>query len=334
MIFRSASQTLVTGVYRTGTEFVTQLMSGHPQLSASMYHVNASRFILGRYEPLSDRLDQALVDTAQRLAERYQLHLDVPLAAEEIRRRGVSWATLYDVLISALWLGGAKCHWAEKCQLVWRHIADFVSAMPNGRAILVIRDPRSVLASFKSYTYAPPPAYLGAVFNSLDAMAYAVRLQDELPEDRFLVVRYEDAAKDPSALSARIFGFLGLDPADAVLDRSSWRNEKGEPWVANSCFHDKAEFDVQASIDRWRHKLEAWEIAFTEYVCADHMEHFGYRPSGAAMDWRRSLAAILPDATMTAHLHNFIQTGQGIQAFPTDPLDRANWEENARQETV
>lgn len=333
MIVSSASQTLITGVYRTGTEFVAQLVSGHPHLSSTMYHVNAPRFVADRYDPLAENLDRALAETAERLRERYDLCVDTAAVAGEIHRRGATWATFYDVLVSALWLAGDKVHWAEKCQLVWRQIPEFVATMPNGRAIMVIRDPRSVLASFKSYTYAQPPAYLGAVFNCLDAMAHAERFARDLGPQRFLAIRYEDAAAAPQQTADGIYRFLGLDPALAVFDRSTWRNDKGEPWLANSSFQNTADFDVQASINRWRDKLEDWEIAFAEHVCGDRMGGFGYQPSGAVMDWHRSLAAILPDPVMAGHLHRFVATGQGIQAFPSDPLDKSNWEENAKKAT-
>ena len=58
--------------------------------------------------------------------------------------------------------------WGRKTQLVWRQIPDFLKIFPKGKAINIIRDPRSVLASFKKSTYNPEPAYLGAIFNCYD----------------------------------------------------------------------------------------------------------------------------------------------------------------------
>ena len=85
----------------------------------------------------------------------------------------ITYGVLYDVLMTTLWVTEEKRHWAEKCQILWREIPDFIDMMPNGRAILAIRDPRSVLASFRAFTFVPPPAYLGAIFNCFDALKHA-----------------------------------------------------------------------------------------------------------------------------------------------------------------
>ena len=45
----SQSQTLITGVYRTGSEFLTYLIDTHPDIMASMYKINLMRFYYGRY---------------------------------------------------------------------------------------------------------------------------------------------------------------------------------------------------------------------------------------------------------------------------------------------
>ena len=44
--------------------------------------------------------------------------------------------------------------------------------MTNGKAIHILRDPRSVMLSYKKFTYHRKPAYLSAAFNSVDAMHY------------------------------------------------------------------------------------------------------------------------------------------------------------------
>ena len=329
---RSESQTLITGVYRTGTEFVAQLLTGHPDLSTTMYHVNAARFVRGCYARLDDptNLAQAVEDIGQRLTERYGIDLDRQAVLDSCAACNTEgWTGLYDALMSALWLDADRRHWAEKCQLVWRAIPEFIAGMPNGRAIIVIRDPRSVLASFKRYTYAAPPAYLGAVFNCLDAMTTARNAVSESGE-RLRILRYEDAALDPRGTARGLYEFLGLDPDQAVFEPANWRDSSGAAWRKNTVFEDdNTDFNVDKSIHRWKGTLADWEIAFTESVCGAVMTTFGYQTSGLTTDWPAALRTILPNEEITGHLRHWLATGEGIEAFPTDPLDRGNWEENA-----
>jgi hypothetical protein len=331
----SRSQCLVTGVYRSGTEYVAQLLSGHPELSSTMYHVNALRFVRGRYEPLSDTRNarRAVEDTAGRLKTRYALQLDVKAVLDRFGQApSPTCAALYDAIMSVLWLKGGRVHWAEKCQLVWREIPEFIADMSNGRAILVLRDPRSVLASFKRYTYAPPPAYLGAIFNCLDAFNRARTYQATLPPDRFFAVRYEDAARDPLATASRMFQFLGLDPTKASFDRAGWRNEKGESWQDNTAF-DGA-FRVEDAIERWRGELSDLEIALTEEICGPLMRAFGYELAGKRVDWPAAVALCRKDPQIAEFLRRWQTTGEGVEAFPTDPLRPENWEEASKRAMV
>lgn len=331
----SLSQTLITGVYRSGTEFVSVLLSGHPQLSSTMYHVNALRFI-GTRSALEtgdgEAETHALAATLDRLKRRYGLVLnpdDVMARYREIRRRAdcPGWAAFYDACVSTLWLTGEKNRWAEKCQLLWREIPDFLAGMPNGRAIMVIRDPRSVTASFKAYTYAPPPAYLGAVFNCLDAMRRAALYQATLPSDRFLLLRWEDAALAPAATAARAFGFLGLDPDEARIDPAAWRDARGERWTANTTAANRG-FDIDAAVSRWRDGLDPVDLGFVEAVCGDEMRRFGYPLSGAAVDWAAATDRLRASPQLAEALARWRDGGEGMQAFPADPLDPGNWAEN------
>lgn len=325
----SKSQCMITGVYRSGTEYVAQLLSGHPALSSTMYHVNAYRFIRGRYEPLCsvENARRAVADTADRLKARYDISLDQQQALERFRLAPhKNCEAIYDAIVSALWIRGNRIHWAEKCQLVWREIPDFIAGMSNGRAILVIRDPRSTLASFKEYTYAPPPAYLGAVFNCFDAFKSALHYQSILPVDRYLTVRYEDVVRAPRLWLENLLAFLNLDIGEAFLDRSSWKNERGDDWQDNTAF--ASEFKIDDAIHRWQGRLSDAEIALTEMVCGDAMTALGYTLSGKSVAWPQVEAMWKEDRHVMEYVRLWREMGQGIEAFPTDPLDPSNWQES------
>jgi len=326
----SLSQTLITGTYRSGTELLSLLLSSHPELSSTMYHVNVLRFCVGRYDPIAQagRLRCALADLGVRLADRYRIELDTDRAFDaSLARAPVTYGVLYDVVMTQLWLAGRRRHWAEKCQLLWREIPAFLSMMPNGRAILVVRDPRSVLASFKRYTSAPGKRYLEAVFNAYDAMKAALDYAGRLAEDRFRMIRYEDLAAAPEAAAAGLLEFLGLDPARADFSRARWRDAYGRSWRANSAFGaDGADFDVAASIDRWRGNLTDAEIALCEWVTGEQMAAFGYRRCRPEVEPAEVVRLALQDPAIAEHLRTWALTGRGIEAFPSDPLLPENWE--------
>jgi len=328
---RSKSQTLITGVYRTGSEYLANLINCHPKVSVTMYSVNLLRFIHGRYNPISkeENIKSALNDLGARLLKRYGRKLDKESVLEALtRHRTVDYGILYDAVMSVLYLQPPAEHWAEKNQLLWREIPTFLDMMPNGKAILIIRDPRSVLLSFKRYTYAPPPGYLGAVFNSLDAMQFALKYRERLPSDRFRCFRYEDVARDPKGLAGEVWQFMNLEGVYDVRDQSSWKDAYGRSWHVNSSFHDERDlrpFDVEASINRWQAGLCAEEIGLTEAICGETMTRFGYTPAGCDFDWISATRLLLQDDTIGGYFRKWLSCGTGVEAFPTDPLNEENW---------
>jgi len=328
----SKSQTLVTGVYRTGSEYLSQLIGCHPKINVTMYTVNVLRFIYNRYDPISERVNyqSAIYTLADRLKARYNRLLDKEKILDDLARcECVDYGVFYDTVMSSLYLRAPAEHWAEKNQLLWREIPTFLEMMPNGKAILTVRDPRSVLLSFKKYTYAPPPAYLGAVFNCLDAMQHGLEYQRKYPY-RFFCVRYEDAARSPAQTVRRFWNFLELEGSFDCCDQSNWTDEKGDAWHTNSVFHpneDLRPFDVEASINRWRSELDDEEISFVEAVCGKTMHKYGYAPGRDEYDWLSVMRLFAHDDTISNYFRQWLLTGEGIEAFPTDPLDPKNWAE-------
>ena len=103
----SKSQTLITGVYRSGSEYFTHLLNQHPKLSASMYRVNSLRFIFGLYNPITKKqnLKKALIDTNKRLQERYKLNIDVNKIIKEVEKNNnYNYGNIYDSIMTKLYI--------------------------------------------------------------------------------------------------------------------------------------------------------------------------------------------------------------------------------------
>ncbi len=324
----SESQTLITGVYRTGSEFLTVLVDGHPEVSASMYGVNALRFLHGRFGPYDDPgvLRAALAKVKERVSGRYGKAMDVEAIARAIETQPpVTLGRVYDATMSLLHLGDNKRHWAEKNQLLWRQVPLFLAMMPNGRAVILIRDPRAVLASFKHFTTAVSPGYLGAVFNCLDAMRHARDLAMALPPERFLVLRNEDLARAPEETARRVWRLIGVDPDVEPAGPENWRDPFGRPWSFNSSLQNGGGFEVERALEGWRDVLSAEEIELVERICGPVMGEFGYQPVNPEAA-RADAADPLPMEHLIAthpQVSGFVatwrQTGAGCQAFPSDP---------------
>ncbi len=326
----SKGQLLITGVYRSGTSYLTQLLNNHPRLAANMYVVNFMRFCFGRYDPINEKFNytRLLFETAQRIYYRYGKKVDIFSILDQLNHETVSYAQIYDLLMSSLFLQGEKNIWAEKGNLVWTKIPEFLEMFPKGKALLIIRDPRNILLSFKKYTYTPEPAYLGAVFNCLDSMQKGQLYQQEFGKKHFKMICFEDLINNPAQILNEIFCFLELDIEHDLLSKEDWVDNDGKRWIHNSVFLKENDhtFNNEESINRWKTNLSDEEIAFCETILKQEMKAFGYTLSSIENNWKEIRAKLLEDEILAKYYKNWELNGTGIEAFPTDPLVRENWE--------
>ena len=330
----SKSQTLITGTYRTGSEYLAQLINCNPEISVTMYRINVLRFVYNRFNPIWDQRQykRALESVNERVLQRYKLQLDLDIILKEFSKyERITYGIFYDIIMNTLYINGDILHWAEKNQLLWREIPIFLDIMPNGKAIHIIRDPRAVLLSFKKYTYAPPPAYLGAIFNCYDSMKHALYYSKELPKDRYLSLTYEELINDTEEVVNRIWRFLGLSEGHRIDNQDNWLDAYGKPWHVNSSFHsndDLRPYDVNDALTRWQRELSDSEIQFTDAICKDVMKDFGYSPFFELdkYDWHSIMKLFINDETILSYYKKWLLTGKGIEAFPLNPLDPTTWE--------
>ena len=144
-------------------------------------------------------------------------------------------------------------------------------------------------------------------------------------------VRYEDIVLNETDTMERIASFIGLKNTNYNFDSTNLCDAYGNPWYSNSSFESNdssSSFDVQSSIQRWKSNLSQSEVKLTEMICADVMQHYEYFPSLSTATDDSVYNLLRGNEVTEGYLKNFLNTGRGIQSFPSDPLDPRNWEKN------
>ena len=110
---------------------------------------------------------------------------------------------------------------------------------------------------------------------------------------------------------------------------SRYTDQAGNPWKPHSAFDDVPAKMTTVSVDRWRSTLEPFEIAFAESVIGDMLASFGYEPSGIKFS-AGDLSKMWDRLRTTPLLHNrlkrWLETGEGVESYPSEPTNPANWE--------
>ena len=84
----------------------------------------------------------------------------------------------------------------EDSAMNWRFIEIFCKLYKNAKVIHIIRDPRSIFASWKKITY-DKKNYWGCIINCIDNMNYALAYSKNKNKNNYMAVKFEDVLLKP-----------------------------------------------------------------------------------------------------------------------------------------
>lgn len=316
---------MVSGVYRSGTTFLTAMLGAHPEIRAASSTVKFLRFCAGRYGDMAIPENRAALvkDTYARINTRWGLSINV----EEILANGAlaaqpSYALMYELIMRDLLCMGAAptVRWAEKLAVQWEDIERFLDMFPAGKAIHIFRDPRDVAVSYKLMTFEPGHSYLDAAFNFRGAAECLESLLLRFP-DRVLVVRAEDIAANPESNARSMCDFLELEYSPTMVDAGALRAD-GEDWASNTSFGTTYQALPDAK-PRWPEHLTRAETAFIEMISQPYFSRMGYASSGITpnrQEWS-ALHDFVSEGFLAERFRGWLTTGRGAQGYRTDPYE-------------
>lgn len=316
---------LLTGVYRSGTGILHQVVAAHPDVSMTYDTVKFLRFGLGRFDPIEERYQQLVHETQRRLSIRWGIPFDVARVNSLIEfEEKITYAHVYRALMRTILLDGPfdARRWGEKNAMVWQEVPQFLHMFPNGQVIHIMRDPRDTVASYKKMTFEPMYTYLDAALNCLHAMHRVEEYQRQYGEKRIMVVRLEDLTANPETTARGLCAFLDLEYSAEMLNPSRFKDKVGGPWRHNSAFGVE-NFGILQDVERWRSNLTPAEVAFVEMIAAPMMQRYGYKSSGKAPSrqvWH-DMYAFFQDSYIKEGYELWIATGDGQQRYRTDPTE-------------
>ena len=326
-------QVLITGCYRTGSEYLTLLLSNCPKIVTTMYTTSFMRYCYNRYNPIhiKKNYSKLLKECKFRIKTRWKKNLNYNFLIKECdKQKKVSYNFVYNIIMHDLFFKKKNkdvITWVEKNQLVWRQIPEFLRMFKKGKSILIIRDPRSVLASFKKITYNPGLIYLSAIFNCFDVMRSANKLKKNFGE-KILVVKFEDLLVKKKVVLKKIYKFLNLSFKNIYLREKNWIDSYGKKWNHNSAFAINKKFNKVKALNRWKNNLDYKELKFCEYINSKMMKKYNYNPFFKNFDFEENEFKIyLKNKKIKKYFNIWKLKKIGIQEFPNDPLNPKNWTE-------
>lgn len=269
----------IVGMARSGTTWLAHLLGQHPAVT-NLGETHLYNGYLGQVE-------KAL----QHYAGRHGVGIDVACTEEEFLG-GVRDLSLRTLLSSA-----PVGHWprvvVEKTPAHLFHVAFIHRLFPEAYFINVMRDPRSIVASWQAAGrgWGASWARRGTIQLAL-AWNHAVELGEGLRAltDRSRTVQYEALHARPIAELDDLLAWLGIAVAPgtsagyveacAIDKMRAGPPSKSIPGRQSA--EGRREFFRRGEAEGWRKDLSRGQIARVEFVTRRYMERFGYSPTQRA----------------------------------------------------
>lgn len=314
----------VSSLYRSSSTFLSAVIGCHEEYTATSSSVKFPRFCLGRYDPIQmeENYKKLVYETRKRVTTRWDIDFDAAAVLTDVEKRGVSYAVLYDSIMSQILSsnGAAGTQWIEKIAVMWSRVPEFLEMFPQGKVIHVLRDPRSVTASYKKMTNEVGATYLDAAFNTVHAIQSIERFQKEIGSDRIMLIRSEDIASEPEGAVRRVCEFLEIDFSSRMLDPNTYGHIIGEDWRHNTSYRGEIK-DFPPASTRWRDNMSHAETIFVEMITQPYFSKYGYETEKyfpAKKDWDE-IYSFLEDPFLRGRFEKWLHTGQGSEGYRTDP---------------
>lgn len=317
--------------FRSGSALLSRTLNAHSQIGLTNDDLKFFRFCYNRYLPVSENNTRTMLnDLAHRLLIRFNITIEVESCLDRLKQQPLSHASIYATLLQHLWEGHNNSFIGEMESISWTKIPTFLNMFPNGKALLIIRDLRDVLVSFKKKTIAPGNDYLIALFNVVDAMDHFLACQESFP-DRFYGVRYEALKKNPEEEVRKVCHFLGVDFEPEIMSEDNWIDYHGKKWANTkvSSFHKDG--DSLNPVGRWRKLITPEELFLCEWIGGKQMQAFGLKAEGGGVtqeEFDRAMEMITSSKLLREAFKHWCETEKGVERYPLDPTNPKTWEKN------
>lgn len=317
---------------RSGSTLLSRMLSAHPDIDMSYDSVNFFRFCYGKYDPINAEVNvkRLFRDMSHRLLNRFDLHLDVDVCMRHMPSSGATYGAAYLAILRSLFPGKSAKILGDKESMAWTKIPAFLEMCPGGQAIIIVRDPRDVVNSFRKTTIAPGNDYLIALFDVVDAVNHATRYVARDPK-RVHMVRFERLKLDAAGEMGSLCRFLGIEMLPEMLEIEKFTDHSGKKWNAAESLSFPEETDPLAPVGRWRRLIPAEDLFLCEWIAGKQIQMLGLAPSGRTFtqqDFDNALIKVTSSALLREAFKRWCETGEGSERFPLDPTIPSNWDPN------
>lgn len=321
---------LISAAMRGGSTLVANILNANSKIQI-IENFHFHRFL---YEdkPISrNELEYKLREMGLRLKIRYNININEINVLKSLKHKKLNYKTIYDALIlEQLKINPRLKIIGEDSPLNWRFISTFCSMYKNAKVIHLIRDPRSIFASWKKITYQKIDKW-GCVINCIDSMKTAEKLTKKISKKNYLPLKFEDILENPKKYSLLISKFINVKFEKNMILPKNWNKIFKSKFASlgwSSIENKKIDGFFTDRINSWERELSREEIEIIEYYTKKNLKFWKYSLSQKYIRTSTIInfeKKIKKSNYLNKIFSDFIKKGKSTDKLRDDPKNPKHW---------
>lgn len=321
----------VAAPMRSGSTLVSNILNAHSKVQI-IENFHFKRFIFNKGGHLTKKIVAfKLREMGLRLKIRYKIIINEEKVLNKIFKKKLTYKNIYDELMKEqLNINPSINIVGEDSAMNWRFIEKFCEYYDNAKVIHIIRDPRSIFASWKKATYQKKD-YWGCIMNCVDSMNYAKYYENRINKKKYMIVKFEDILQRPKFFAKKFAEFLNIKYEENMTKPKKWEKLFKNKFASLgwSSIEKKAiDGFFTNRIDAWKSILTDQEIYIIEHYAKKNLKDFGYKilQKKFSKKYIDDFNKIKNQSKYLKKIFNLYEKKQkGTDELKNNPMDPSTW---------